>query len=1093
MAESQLHQSGIGPVPGIDDEETASAVSSIVRDVPKDDPMEEDLLSDLSSLHMGSPMVSPLQDDTEPTADSTAGSSGAVKYTPTLLATLSVPAATVAAVQSKLGKGKKPTASATSEEESDPSPPPTPKQTRRGSNRKAKSDGSDGSGTSVASTPEVKRKTPSKKKEPVVSSKATPKAGSKGTKPATKPKPKRDVCAKVDSGLGKSKSPSATVTTEPAAKQDLVSAPVTAKPGSRDDFIARCQALPLAELHKITLDTMRLEEQAKQEKEAKLAAKAAKAAKKIEEQKKDEFKTPPPPAPKPGTPEVVKPVETEKEKETEEEVMDTSDTGKKDPAPAPAGILQPMDAGPKDMEPGDSPVPLRLRSCLDNLLSDQDKATIGDEKLLRTMRGIELCEERFPNWFPGLLDICVRKVTREAERDCELVAADEILSQGGALTQAKADLETFQEFQLVVKKRKKAKAKTPEGKIAKALARVEEEAAKKQEAEKETVQQETTAAEATVSCRERREMAREAMLMKACKVIYMKSGHSKEEADKEMAKVSGMTMPERQALVESTVKANTASAFKYFKPQCLDDCRKDWRTKTAPPVVYPDGVSDDEEWCKEDPLGDSVSEYYVQAMEKMRCSDTALVSKMMKSKLTWAASRWTPDTPCPFEVCVINDKARPSPKTWITKVRFLRHLTEWHFNHYPRYDCVAVKGRKNDKCPNGDQFFRRGDLVRHLGNCHNTGIQLTVPRVNALHQEMWERYQSGSKDFCNQDVDCDGAGYGKVRGFFKWNSDQDKLHIADGPNFDAFMTYSSKSKGRRSLKRPAHESTQQAKKPRAQSTERKGVLEKVAPHGSGVTFSSKRTDWSAGPGEGVHVSSIQQRYPEQPEHADTEETFDEAYPDSSETMKAGEETQVLDKNLKDKRTSGKGSQPVRKEPPAGKPPAKGKPAPPKQPVAQPVAPVPEGYLVVQRKELPAFAPSNKASFTIQQGMVNTWQDGFNQIVMDMHQRATDLSLGAISEIHAEEKAVLKTAADTAAAESVAAAQKAADKKMADAIEKETKATKGQGYLEKRLAESRALWDNENIKFEACFGHELKEWDGSRETIDRWLREMDAQE
>ena len=101
--------------------------------------------------------------------------------------------------------------------------------------------------------------------------------------------------------------------------------------------------------------------------------------------------------------------------------------------------------------------------------------------------------------------------------------------------------------------------------------------------------------------------------------------------------------------------------------------------------------------------------------------------------------------------------------------------------------------------------------------------------------------------------------------------------------------------------------------------------------------------------------------------------YEEAFP--PKTMQAGEETQVLDKNLKDKRVSRQGTPVVRKGAPVGNPPTKGKP-----PVTQQPAPVPEGYLVVQWKGMTPFAPSNKASFTIQQGMVNTWQDGFNQIV-----------------------------------------------------------------------------------------------------------------
>ena len=87
-----------------------------------------------------------------------------------------------------------------------------------------------------------------------------------------------------------------------------------------------------------------------------------------------------------------------------------------------------------------------------------------------------------------------------------------------------------------------------------------------------------------------------------------------------------------------------------------------------------------------------------------------------------------------------------------------------------------------------------------------------------------------------------------------------------------------------------------AKKAHANSREREIVLEKVAPSGSGVTFSSHQTDWSTGPSR-VQVSLIAAP------HTDTQETdtYEEAFPDG--TMQSGQEIQVLDKNLKDKQAS----------------------------------------------------------------------------------------------------------------------------------------------------------------------------------------------
>ena len=107
-----------------------------------------------------------------------------------------------------------------------------------------------------------------------------------------------------------------------------------------------------------------------------MAERAAKVAKKAEGQGEEEFKTPDPPAPKTVPQVVVKP--TAPETEEGEEVMDTSDNSKKDPVSESSSILQSMDAGPKDLGHGDKAVPLQLRRCLDRLLTDQDKATIGN-------------------------------------------------------------------------------------------------------------------------------------------------------------------------------------------------------------------------------------------------------------------------------------------------------------------------------------------------------------------------------------------------------------------------------------------------------------------------------------------------------------------------------------------------------------------------------------------------------------------------------------------------------------------------------------------------------------------------------------------
>ena len=60
--------------------------------------------------------------------------------------------------------------------------------------------------------------------------------------------------------------------------------------------------------------------------------------------------------------------------------------------------------------------------------------------------------------------------------------------------------------------------------------------------------------------------------------------------------------------------------------------------QVQPPTVYPDNVSEDEEWLMVDPLGEPVSDYYVQAIEKMCVVKTSYINLHSKARLLWAVS-----------------------------------------------------------------------------------------------------------------------------------------------------------------------------------------------------------------------------------------------------------------------------------------------------------------------------------------------------------------------------------------------------------------------------------------------------------------------
>ena len=65
--------------------------------------------------------------------------------------------------------------------------------------------------------------------------------------------------------------------------------------------------------------------------------------------------------------------------------------------------------------------------------------------------------------------------------------------------------------------------------------------------------------------------------------------------------------------------------------------------------------------------------------------------------------------------------------------------------------------------------------------------------------------------------------------------------------------------------------------------------------------------------------------------------------------------------------------------------------------------------------------------------------------------------------------------------------------MSTAVQKKEEAEQSKGYYVKQLSEVRQLCDVQNWRFENCFDHAFKEWDGSRAMIDQWLQEKDTKE
>ena len=140
-----------------------------------------------------------------------------------------------------------------------------------------------------------------------------------------------------------------------------------------------------------------------------------------------------------------------------------------------------------------------------------------------------------------------------------------------------------------------------------------------------------------------------------------------------------------------------------------------------------------------------------------------------------------------------------------------------------------------------------------------------------------------------------------------------------------------------------------------------------------------------------------------------------------------------------------------------------------------------------------FMPSDLQSFTVQQGLVNTWQDAFHKMVADMTQEVSNLTLTTVMQIHHEEVDIQRKAAKEAAEKEVADREELSEKKYRKAKKMKRDASDNTEYYKKELQEVRDVMDTQNRRFMKVFGHKVTEWDGTRTHIDEWLLEMDTAE
>ena len=331
--------------------------------------------------------------------------------------------------------------------------------------------------------------------------------------------------------------------------------------------------------------------------------------------------------------------------------------------------------------------------------------------------------------------------------------------------------------------------------------------------------------------------------------MALKDGASPESVDQELEELEGKSDEDRKALLLQMIRTNSNKEFAYFKPMCFSDCDIGGDRYKAPPDRYPDGQSDDEEWLKDDPLGTSTQQYYVEMLDSCNRAPLKYYGREQKQKLRFAIQRWTAESTCCFSDCARLDTGRDVPRTWPTRIRYIRHLHENHLHHHTSYDCVVTGSlRASQDCPNGHRTKRRSDLVRHMVAKHGIALATSVSRVNKIHSAMWANFKAGSMEEGMEDFG--GAGTGKCRGVYRVTMSGGRLHIDEGPMYEEYKVFRGDYQGRK-RPGPTQPDRVRIRNPGRRILRikdgRKSVLDSAAPKQVPVTFVSKQHNWSESP------------------------------------------------------------------------------------------------------------------------------------------------------------------------------------------------------------------------------------------------------
>ena len=203
-----------------------------------------------------------------------------------------------------------------------------------------------------------------------------------------------------------------------------------------------------------------------------------------------------------------------------------------------------------------------------------------------------------------------------------------------------SDLECFSGFRKVIARRSKRKSEKAHG-LARRLALIASRDNLESARETEKSVQEEAQAVKSATVRQVLLESRDQRLMEAIVAVALKDGADPESVQEELEELEAKSDDDRKALLLQMIHTNSNNEFVYFKPMCFSDCDMGGDRYKAPPDRYPDGQSDDEEWLKDDPLGASTQQYYVEMLDVCNRSSLKYYGKEQKQKLRFAIQRWT--------------------------------------------------------------------------------------------------------------------------------------------------------------------------------------------------------------------------------------------------------------------------------------------------------------------------------------------------------------------------------------------------------------------------------------------------------------------